>query len=174
MTDTLFDNTQPVVSESAIPETVAPIDDDFERFRKNFHSLVQADPLLQNALNQNAQNTVELQRRRLKDEWGNEFDTLFAEVEQELQEIAKTNPQRAQALADADGAILIAQALKARKSQAAPVETGGLNRSTVPAYAQKEPLFTTSQIAKMTPAERRANHQAIAAAYAQNLVDRNA
>jgi hypothetical protein len=111
--------------------------------------------------------------KRLKEAWGSEYETTFAEVEQELQNIAKTDLTKAQALADAEGAILLAQALKARKTAQAPFESGGLNRSTAPSYQGETPIFTQSQIAKMTRDERRANHSAITAAYARGLVDRN-
>jgi len=172
MTDIFSTTTTESASAPAVLEQAEPAIG-YEEFRKHFQTLIQSDPILQQALQQNAQNTVELQKQRLKEAWGAEYETTFVEVEQELQNIAKTNPTKAQALADADGAILLAQALKARKASQAPAEFGGLNRSTAPAYQAEAPLFTQSQISKMTPSERRANHSAITAAYARGLVDRN-
>jgi hypothetical protein len=155
-------------------------DEDYARFDEYMRRYLGADPTqIRQALVQQQQNTVEFQRQRLRQEWGDKYDENFLAVQTKLQEIAQTDPQRASFLADADGALMLHRAMQyeqmTQQQQGAPViQQGGLNRSTTPAVPSATNYqFTASQIAQMPPSERRANHAAIQAAYQQGLVDRN-
>jgi hypothetical protein len=154
--------------------------EDYARFEQYMRQYLGADPVqIRQALLQQQQNTVEFQRQRLRQEWGDNYDANFAAVQTRLQEIAKTNPQRAQSLADAEGALMLHRAmqyeeLSSQQQGASVLQQGGLNRSTTPASPSANNFqFTASQIRDMSPDERRANHAAIQAAYQQGLVDRN-
>lgn len=162
--------------EQQAPAPASAPDPDYARFEQYLKSYLGADPaMLRQALVQNQNNTVELQRQRLRDAWGEQYAENYALVEKELQEIAKSDPQRAQALANADGALLLYRAKQYEQlSTQGNLQQGGLNRSSTPAApAAQNFQFTASQIREMPESERRANHQAIAEAYRQGLVDRN-
>lgn len=154
-------------------------DEDYKRFEAYMRSYLGADPAaLRQALQQNQMNTVELEKQRLKNEWGDQYEENFASVQAELQEMAKVNPQRAQSLANAEGAILIQRAKafeQMRQGNGGNFQQGGINRSTTPATPGKTNFqYTASQIREMSDADRRANHASIMQAYSMNLVDRNA
>jgi hypothetical protein len=64
MTD-LFTTTTENSNSVNVPAALEKIEssDSYEEFRKHFQTLIQSDPTLQQALQQNAQNTVELQKQ---------------------------------------------------------------------------------------------------------------
>lgn len=163
---------QPAPAPAPTPDQT----EDYRRFEQYMRSYLGVDPTqIQAALAQQQQQTVEFQRQKLRQEWGEQYDENFASVQAELQEIAKTDPARAQALANADGALLLYRARQYDQLKAGGLQAGGLNRSTTPATAAKVNYqFTASQLREMTADERRANHDAIQAAYRNGLVDRNA
>ena len=171
-----LDEQQQGFPEAQAPQPPVQGDPDYEKFANYMRSFLGADPeQLRYALQQNQANTLTLQQQRLQSSWGDAYEENFAAVQERLTEIAKTNPAQAQALNNADGALLLHQAIAYEKAQQSGVfQSGGLNRSSTPATPKAENFqFTASEIREMDPATRRANHSAIMAAYQQGLVDRN-
>ena len=171
-----LDEQQQGFPEAQVPQPPVQSDPDYEKFAGYMRSFLGADPeQLRYALKQNQANTLTLQQQRLKAEWGESYDENFASVQERLAEIAKTNPDQARSLNNADGALLLQRAMAYEQAQQSGVfQSGGINRSSTPATPKAENFqFTASEIREMDPATRRANHSAIMAAYQNGLVDRN-
>lgn len=119
----------------------------------------------------------EQQLNKLREAWGEEYDTTYNAVAERL---AKLPPDKQALLNTVEGALLIANVLKHEKQLSQPQVEGAtvpsLDRTTGQPPANGQFKFTKSQLDKMYKQDRKQYNELlpeINAAYANGLVDRN-